>query len=210
MRMRRKKHLQERLEACNVWMVTELPEGGWQEIFDNARPVHVEIGCGKGKFVAEMAQRHPEINFVAVEKCPDVLVLAMERTKEADLGNVRFVSGDIIALNDLFPDGTVELIYLNFSDPWPKNGTAKRRLTAEGFLNLYRRMLKSGGGIWMKTDNRKLFEFSLSNFEQNGFRLDHVCYDLHHSEFQDNVMTEYEMRFSEQGMPIYRLEAYTE
>ena len=196
------------MEACGMLMVTRLPQGGWEEIFGNDRPVHIEIGCGKGKFVEEMAANNPEINFIAVEKCLDVLVLAMERSKNAELSNVRFVPGDILTLAELFPEGIGERIYLNFSDPWPKNSTAKRRLTADGFLNLYRKVLKPGGGIWMKTDNRKLFEFSLMSFEQNGFLLKNVCYDLHNSDFRGNVMTEYETRFAEQGMPIHRLEAY--
>ncbi len=208
MRMRRKRHREERIEACGALMITELPQGGWQEIFGNENPVHIEIGCGKGKFVTEMAKLHPQINFIAVEKCLDVLVLAMEKAKNAELTNVRFVGGDVLTLAELFPEGIGERIYLNFSDPWPKNGTAKRRLTADGFLNLYRKMLKAEGGIWMKTDNRKLFEFSLTSFEQNDFILKNVCYDLHNSDFQGNVMTEYETRFAEQGMPIHRLEAY--
>ena len=196
------------MDACGALMITELSQGGWTEAFGNENPVHIEIGCGKGKFVTEMAQQNPNINFIAVEKCLDVLVLAMERVKNAELTNVRFVPGDILTLAELFPEGTGERIYLNFSDPWPKNGTAKRRLTADGFLNLYRKILKRSGGIWMKTDNRRLFEFSISSFEQNGFLLKNVCYDLHNSDFQGNVMTEYETRFAEQGMPIHRLEAY--
>lgn len=208
MRMRRKRHREERMEACGGLMITELPEGGWKEIFGNENSVHIEIGCGKGKFVTDMATEHPDTNFIAVEKCLDVLVLAMERAKGAELSNVRFVPGDILTLAELFPEGIGERIYLNFSDPWPKNSTAKRRLTADGFLQLYRKVLKPEGGIWMKTDNRKLFEFSLMSFEQNGFVLQNVCYDLHHSDFQGNIMTEYETRFTEQGMPIHRLEAY--
>lgn len=208
MRMRRKRHREERMEACGEWMVTELPAGGWQEIFGNDNPLHIEIGCGKGKFVTEMAEQNPHINFVAVEKCLDVLVLAMEKGKRMELPNLRFVPGDILTLAELFSDGIAERIYLNFSDPWPKNGTAKRRLTAEEFLALYRKILNPSGGIWMKTDNRKLFEFSLSSFEQNGFTLKNVCYDLHNSDFTGNVMTEYETRFAEAGLPIHRLEAY--
>lgn len=206
MRMRKKRHREERLAACEDITVTALGEGGWPEVFGRTAPLQVEIGCGKGKFITETAQLHPEISFVAVEKCLDVLVLAMERAKEMELSNLRFVPGDILSAGEMFRD--VDRIYLNFSDPWPKNSTAKRRLTAEGFLELYRKMLRPGGGIWMKTDNRKLFEFSLRSFEQNGFSLQQVCYDLHHSDFADNVVTEYEANFAAQGMPIYRLEAY--
>lgn len=208
MRMRKKRHREERLAACGDLMVTKLPEGGWEAVFGRGGPLHIEIGCGKGKFVTESAANHPDIRFVAVEKCLDVLVLAMERAKETELSNVRFVPGDMMTVTELFSPGEADRIYLNFSDPWPKNAAAKRRLTAEGFLNLYRRILKPGGGVWMKTDNRNLFEFSLRNFEQNGFALKNVCYDLHHSDMTDNVVTEYEQRFVQQGMPIYRLEAY--
>lgn len=208
MRMRKKRRREERLAACENITVTDLGAGGWDEVFGRGGPLHVEIGCGKGKFVTESAQKHPEIRFLAVEKCLDVLVLAMERAVALELNNVRFVPGDVKALAEWFPKGQADRIYLNFSDPWPKNSTAKRRLTADSFLELYRGMLTPGGGIWMKTDNRRLFEFSLQSFQKNGFTLKNICYDLHNSDFSENVVTEYEANFAAQGMPIYRLEAY--
>ncbi len=201
MRMRTRGHLEERLESCLDMTVTG--EGP----LTLPHPLHVEIGCGKGDFITETARRHPELNYIAVERVSNVIVLAMEKAKAAELKNLRFIRGDFAAAAERFPDGSVERIYLNFSDPWPKNGYAKRRLTHGRFLELYRRILSDGGEIHFKTDNRELFEFSLATFPENGFSVGEVTFDLHGSGFEGNIMTEYERRFSAMGVPICRLVA---
>lgn len=209
MRMRKKKNCGERMEKCAAVWIRE-PEkcrGRWREIFGNDHPIHIEIGCGKGSFITGMAKLYPEINFVAVEKVEDVIVMAMEKAIAADLQNVRFTDMDAERLEEFFDYGEAERIYLNFSDPWKKNKQAKRRLTHKRFLDRYRKVLKPGDQIWFKTDNCRLFEFSLNSFCDENFKLSNITLDLHHSGFEGNVMTEYETRFTELGQPIYRLQA---
>ena len=183
-------------------------KGKWKDVFGNENPVHLEIGCGKGGFVAGMAEAHPDVNFVAAEICIDAMVIAVEKVFEKGLTNVRFINIDAKQLTDYFADGECGRIYLNFSDPWPKSGHYKRRLTYKDFLELYRKVLVENGEIHFKTDNMKLFEFSLCSFSQNNFKMKNVSLDLHNSGFEGNIMTEYEKRFSEMGQPIYRVEAY--
>lgn len=209
MRMRKKKHCSERMEKCaELWIKnpSEL-KGRWSGEFGNSNPVHIEIGCGKGSFIAGMARVNPDINYVAIEKVEDVIVLAMEKVSAEGLSNVRFISIDAQNLADFFQKGEICRIYLNFSDPWPKKKQAKRRLTHKNFLDIYRSVLSAGDKICFKTDNRALFEFSLNSFADEDFKLSNITLDLHASSFEGNVMTEYEKRFSEMGMPIYRLEA---
>ena len=183
-------------------------KGRWRERFGNDHPLHVEIGCGKGKFITTMAERHPEINFLAVELQAEVILRALQRTEGREIHNLVFVQHNAAMLTDLFAPGEVSLIYLNFSDPWPKKRHAKRRLTYPSFLAIYRQVLKPDGEIHMKTDNEKLFEFSLNQFAAEGFQLRNITFDLHNSPFAaDNVMTEYEERFTAKGQRIYRLEA---
>ena len=209
MRMRKKRHREERMARCaDVWIQSPAGRGDWAAAFGRAAPLHIEIGCGKGRFITETALRHPERNFVAVEKCPDVLLLAMEKTKLLEIPNIRFLMADASGLTELFAPGEAERIYLNFSDPWPKVSTAKRRLTAPAFLAQYRQVLCPGGSIHMKTDNRNLFAYSLNTFAESGFALKNVTYDLHKEGSWDGVVTEYEATFMEQNLPIYRLEAY--
>ena len=210
MRMRKKKNVQERIERCgNCFVpVPQDNKGKWKDVFGNENPVHLEIGCGKGGFVTGMAESHPDVNFVAAEICIDAMVIAVEKVFEKGLTNVRFINIDAKQLTDYFADGECERIYLNFSDPWPKSGHYKRRLTYKDFLELYRKVLVENGEIHFKTDNMKLFEFSLCSFSQNNFKIKNVSLDLHNSGFEGNIMTEYEKRFSEMGQPIYRVEAY--
>lgn len=207
MRMRRKKNRDVRFLNCISYAVTE-PEtnkGKWRECFKNDNPVHVEIGCGKGGFVTECAKRNPDINFVAIEKCLDVLILAMEKVQAEELKNVKFISGDATTLTDMFDEGEVDRIYLNFSDPWKKSKQAKRRLTYRTFLKLYETVLKKDGEVWFKTDNRPLFDFSLEEFSEYGATVSELTYDLHNSEYdKDNIRTEYENNFSAQGFTINR------
>lgn len=152
-----------------------------------------------------MAQKYPEINFVAIEVVRDVMVLAMEKAQPLELSNLRFIIADAAHLDEYFAEGEVSRIYLNFSDPWKKSRQAKRRLTHKNFLDIYKRIMNVGDMICFKTDNQKLFEFSLNSFAAEDFKMSDITFDLHASGWEDNVMTEYETKFSELGMPIYRV-----
>lgn len=209
MRMRKKKNCGARMEQCAaLWeQRPEENKGMWTRIFGNTNPVHLEIGCGKGQFIAEMAHKYPDINFIAMDVVPDVLVLALEKAIPLGLKNVRFMLGDAARLPEYFESGEVGRIYLNFSDPWKKNKQAKRRLTHKNFLDLYKQLMPLGSGVFFKTDNKSLFEFSLNSFAQENFKLSQITLDLHNSGYEENVMTEYEEKFARQGLPIYRLEA---
>lgn len=209
MRIRRKKHCSERMEDCaGLWVRhPENHKGEWAKLFGNNNPIHIEIGCGKGNFITGMAKLNTDINYIAIERVEDVIVTAMEKTRNMELVNVKFVSLDANMLEDFFSPEEISRIYLNFSDPWPKKRHAKRRLTHKIFLDKYKRLLKNGDMICFKTDNRSLFEFSLNSFAEENFKLSNISLDLHNSDFEGNVMTEYEKKFSDAGMPIYRLEA---
>ena len=209
MRMRKKKNCAARIERCSDIRITE-PEqykGKWNEVFGNDNPIHVEIGCGKGSFVVGMAKMYPDVNFIAIVKVEAVIVMAMEKAIENEVTNVLFMDLDAERIEDFFEKGEIERIYLNFSDPWKKSKQAKRRLTHKNFLDRYKKVLNEGSYIWFKTDNRKLFEFSLNSFCAEGFKLQNITLDLHDSGFEGNVITEYEQRFIDLGQPIYRLEA---
>lgn len=199
--MRKKKNSGSRLELC-----CELLLNSREEIA--GFPVNVEIGCGKGRFILETAKRNPDINYIAIEKIPDVALLAMEKVKEAGLTNVRFIIGDALSLPEYFHENEIERIYLNFSDPWPKIGHTRRRLTYRGFLEMYKGLLAHDGEIVFKTDNRPLFDFSVEEFKYMGFELEDLTYDLHNSEYaEDNIVTEYEANFSAKGFSINRVRA---
>ncbi len=201
MRMRHKKHEKERMEAVERFLV-KAPED-----LSPKTPLHMEIGCGKGAFIAETARRNPSVQYLAVEKVSSVLVLAMEKAERSELSNVQFFSGDIMRLTDFPLAHKVERIYLNFSDPWPRTKHAKRRLTAPSFLEFYKQLLVPGGEIIMKTDNVNLFDYSLETLPEAGFSLESVTRDLHAENDPENVMTEYEENFSSKGFPICRLKA---
>ena len=207
MRMRKKKNCDIRLEKSgSLWIrEPELLKGAWSKEFGNDNPIHIEIGCGKGNFVCGMAQKYPDINFIAIEVVPDVMVIAMEKAAPLGLENVRFIIADAALLCDYFDQFEINRIYLNFSDPWKKKKQAKRRLTHKNFLDIYKKLLPVGEQVCFKTDNQKLYEFSLNSFAENDFKMSDITFDLHNSGFEDNVMTEYEARFSELGMPIYRV-----
>lgn len=209
MRMRKKKNCDARMERCSdIWIKEpQKHKGNWRKLFGNDNPIHIEIGCGKGNFVVGMAKMYPDINFIAIEKVEDVIVMAMEKTKDANLSNVLFMDMDAEKIEEVFENGEICRIYLNFSDPWKKKKQAKRRLTHKRFLDRYKSVLTEGDYIWFKTDNRALFDFSLNSFAQENYKLENISLDLHSSDFKGNVMTEYEQRFCEAGMPIYRLEA---
>lgn len=201
--MRSRAHLTERLAACeNLTLDNFGADGGFTS---SGAPLYIEIGCGKGGFILQNATLYPEINYIAIEKVANVCVLAMEKAAAAGVKNLRFMVGNFADLSFDFPDRSVDCIFLNFSDPWPKKGYARRRLTHGGFLSIYKRILKPGGCILFKTDNRALFDFSLESFPENGFAVSDVTYDLHNSGFEGNIMTEYEQNFSAEGIPICRL-----
>ena len=205
MRMRKKKNLDVRFAACADVMAFEPKEkrGKWRALFGNDNPIHLEIGCGKGTFTVKTAAAHPDQLFVAVERVADCLLLAMEKGMRQELHNVVFVCDDAAQLGDMFAPGEVDRMYINFCDPWPSKKHAKRRLTYEGFLRSYRDFLKDGGVIEFKTDNRPLFDFSLTQFERAGYALSEVTYDLH-KEYSDIIMTDYEARFVAEGVKIHR------
>lgn len=221
MRMRRKRNLDQRLADCKDKLFEIITDElnfekaiqnkeyiDFDKIFGNDNPTVLEIGCGKGKFACEYAKAHPEQNVIAVEKYGNVIVEACERAIEDGIDNLYFIKGNAEYLPKYIKDGSVERIFLNFSCPFPKNKYAIHRLTHHRFLSIYRLLLCEGGEIHQKTDNMHFFEFSIEEFSQNGFALKNVSLDLHRSGFEDNIMTEYEVRFSSMGMPIYRLEAY--
>ena len=208
MRMRKKKNGAARIAACSELLIenVEVLKEDPQFSFGEKRPLYIEIGCGKGNFACGISAAHHEANFIAMEKVPDVACLALEKAMsraEERPDNLRFIIGDAKNLSEWFPDSCADGLYLNFSDPWPKAGHAKRRLTYRGFLELYRKLLKDEGVLVLKTDNVGLFDFSLEEFEACGLEVVWQTRDLHNSEYNEgNVMTEYEANFSSQGYPI--------
>lgn len=220
MRMRRKKNLDERIEACREVMLymqcqnehandtlSEEFFADSRKTFGNDNPLFLEIGCGKGGFAIEFARQNPDINLVAVEKTPNVLITGMEEQMKLQLPNLKFCLGQAEYLEHLFHDNAIDRIFLNFSCPFPKKSYAIHRLTHARFLEIYRKVMKENAEIHQKTDNMHFFEFSIEQLSNNGFPLKNVSLDLHNSGFQGNIMTEYEKRFTELGQPIYRLEA---
>jgi tRNA (guanine-N7-)-methyltransferase len=208
MRLRHKPWAQEKIEQYPQYIVAnpEMHKGKWHEPFEKKQPLHIEIGTGKGRFITEMAKAHPDINYIGIEVYKSVIVDALDKLIEADLPNLKLLNIDANNLEKYFAKSDVDRIYLNFSDPWPKTRHEKRRLTYKSFLKLYENILKDAGEIHFKTDNQGLFEYSLMSFSQYGLLLKYLSLDLHHSDFEGNIMTEYEQKFSEKGNRIYRCE----
>lgn len=181
-------------------------KGHWQKLFGNTHPIHIEIGMGKGRFMIEMAKLHPEINYIGIEKYSSVLIRGVQKMEEEELPNLYFIRMEAEEITEVFGQAEVDKIYLNFSDPWPKDRHAKRRLPSREFLDRYRVILSAEGNLEFKTDNRELFIFALGELEPAGWHLEQVTHDLHHDEsmMEGNVMTEYEERFSAKGNPIYK------
>ncbi|MDL4839392.1 tRNA (guanosine(46)-N7)-methyltransferase TrmB [Aquibacillus rhizosphaerae] len=179
----------------------------WNTVFKNNNPIHLEIGTGKGQFVAGMAKQYSDVNFVGMELAKSIIVSAVQKVSDSNQENVRLINEDANDLSEFFGENEVEKIYLNFSDPWPKARHAKRRLTFKNFLEQYENILNSNGELILKTDNRGLFEFSLVSFSQYGMILEEVLLDLHDQADPTNIMTEYEEKFSGIGQPIYRCKA---
>ena len=205
MRMRKKPNLSPRMERCGRFLIGDPASyrGHWRDLKPDAADLRLELGCGKGRFTLGTAQAEPDVLFIAVELVPDAMVVAMERCVNAGLTNVFFVDANADQLPQFFAPGEVDRIYLNFSDPWPSNRHAKRRLTHGNFLKLYRQVLKMGGQIHFKTDNQPLFEFSVEELPKFGFELSEVTRNLHENG-PVGVMTDYEAKFYEQGQPINR------
>ena len=188
-------------------MVQEPKEwrGRWSEVFGNDHPLHLEIGMGKGRFITEMALRNPQINYLGIEKYSSVLIRGLDKRAEVEAPNLYFLRMDAEEICEVFAPGEVDRIYLNFSDPWPKERHAKRRLTSREFLARYDQILVPEGCIEFKTDNRPLFDFSVEEAKEAGWEMPLCTYDLHHSAFAEgNVMTEYEEKFSSLGNPIHK------
>lgn len=210
MRLRNVKGSRETI-AANEY-VMHLPEeyesykGRWKEFFGNNNPIHIEIGMGKGKFIMELAKANPDINYIGIEKYSSVLVRALEKRPELETNNLVFIRMDAEDIIKVFGIREIERIYLNFSDPWPKDRHAKRRLTSTQFLSKYDQFLQPDGKVIFKTDNRPLFDFSLEQIEEAGWILENHTFDLHNSEFvEGNVMTEYEIKFVAEGKSICQM-----
>lgn len=210
MRLRNIPGAGEVIESCE-WVIKKPSEkkGSWSRVFGNENPVHIEVGMGKGKFITEMALRNPDINYIGIERYTSVLLRAVQKRQKMDkeLPNLLYLCEDAKELPDIFAENEIEKIYLNFSDPWPKDRHAKRRLPSKEFLARYDKILARGGSVEFKTDNRELFAFALEQREEAGWQLDACTFDLHHNEemCRGNVMTEYEEKFSELGNPICKM-----
>lgn len=178
--------------------------GNYNKLFKNDNPIYIEIGMGKGKFIIENALRYPNINFIGIERYDSVIVRAIEKIEDKDIPNLKLIRMNASFIDSVFLN-EVDRIYLNFSDPWPKDRHAKRRLTSEIFLEKYENILKTKR-IIMKTDNRKLFEYSLINFSNFNYKINDITLDLHSDVYPDNIETEYETKFSQDGLPIYMVD----
>lgn len=182
--------------------------GKWKEaVFGNSNPLYIEIGMGKGQFLMSCARQNPQINYIGIEKYSSVLLRAIEKKEQEELPNLYFIRFDAEYITDIFEKGEADRIYLNFSDPWPKDRHAKRRLTSRQFLARYQLILAPGGRVEFKTDNRALFDFSVEEASESGWQMPVCTYDLHHDEelCAGNIMTEYEERFSSMGNPIHKM-----
>lgn len=188
----------------------EINKGSFKKLFGNDNPIHIEIGMGKGKFITALAQNNPHINYIGIEKYSSVLLRALEKREQAELDNLYFIRMDAENIEEVFDKDEIDKIYLNFSDPWPKDRHAKRRLTSQTFFDRYNNILKADGRVEFKTDNKELFDFSLEEIPAAGWKLEAYTYDLINDKAlnEGNVMTEYEEKFTSEGKPINKLIAY--
>lgn len=198
-------------EIENSPYVVQQPEtkkGHWNQVFGNDNPIEIEVGMGKGKFIMELASKNPHINYIGIERYSSVLLRGLQKMTELELPNLYFMCVDAKCMADMFAPGEVSRIYLNFSDPWPKDRHAKRRLTSSDFMEVYDKILKKDGAVEFKTDNMELFDYSLESIPMAGWNISAFTHDLHHSDMaENNVMTEYEIKFSSLGHPIAKLVA---
>lgn len=180
-------------------------KGKYNELFNNNNPIYIEIGMGKGTFMYENALKYPNINFIGIEKYDSVMVRAIEKVEKEEINNLKFIRIDARKIEEIF-DKEIDRIYLNFSDPWPKARHDKRRLSSPNFLKKYDNIFQKEKRIIMKTDNRKLFEFSIISFTNYGYKINDISLDLHNDDIKDNIETEYEKKFSSMGYPIYKID----
>ena len=207
MRMRKMKNLEPRMEKCAALRVQEPAArlGHWRELMPECSALWVEVGCGKGKFTAETAQNNPTVLLIAVERCREAMVVAMEKAQAMGLSNVFFIDMDVANMEDIFAPGEIDRLFINFPDPWPRKKNAKRRLTYRTFLEKYCHVVRENGEIHFKTDNAPLFEFSLEKFAACGLEVKNLTRDLH-KDGVVGIMTGYEEKFHALGTPIHRCE----
>ena len=207
MRMRKMKNLESRMEATSAYRIDNPGEfkGKWRTLKENATALWVEVGCGKGKFTAETAEANPDVLLIAVERCREAMVVAMEKAKNMGLKNVFFIDMDVAGIEEIFAPGEMDRLFINFPDPWPRKKNAKRRLTHRSFLDKYCRTVKEGGEIHFKTDNAPLFEYSLEEFAACGLQVNNLTRNLHENGIV-GIMTGYEEKFHALGTPINRCE----
>ena len=208
MRMRYKPWAEDYLKKePNIVDIDGSHAGRISEWFDNDQPIYIEVGSGRGQFITTLAAKHPEINFISMEREKSVMIKVLDKVIEQGLTNIKLICNDAIELNDYFKDGEVSRLYLNFSDPWTKKRHTKRRLTYQTYLALYKQVLKDDGEIHFKTDNRGLFAYSLESMSQFGMYFTKINLNLHEEDDEENIETEYERKFSDKGSRIYRMEA---
>ena len=207
MRMRKMKNLESRMDACAAYRITKPEEmnGKWKTLKEDASALWVEVGCGKGKFTAETAQANPDVLLIAVERCREAMVVAMEKAKNMGLKNVFFIDMDVANIEEIFDSFEIDRLFINFPDPWPRKKNAKRRLTHRSFLEKYCRVVKTGGEIHYKTDNAPLFEFSVEEFAACGLEVKNLTRNLHENGIV-GIMTGYEEKFHALGTPINHCE----
>ncbi len=207
MRMRKMKNLDPRMERCAALRVADPAayKGRWRSLKPDCTALWVEVGCGKGKFTAETAQANPQVLLIAVERCREAMVVAMEKAQSMGLTNVFFIDMDVAGIEDIFAPEEIQRLFINFPDPWPRRKNAKRRLTHRGFLDKYCRVVAQGGEIHYKTDNAKLFEYSVAEFSACGLEVKNLTRDLHKDGIT-GIMTGYEEKFYALGTPINRCE----
>ena len=211
MRMRPKKNREKRLEQVKNLFIKTNDNGNAviENVYNNSGDLFLEIGCGKGAFIAGLSKKFPNNRLLAVELVPDILMMAMEKAKSEECDNIRFLNANADKIDEILPEHSVKCLFLNFSDPWPKKRNAKRRLTAPAFLERYKKILAEDGKIFFKTDNKDLFDYSLESFVANGYSVSNVCFDLHSDPIfsKENIETEYEKNFSAKGFLINYLVA---
>ena len=207
MRLRNVKGARDTIENSD-YIIKDYKEykGKYNKLFNNNNPIHIEIGMGKGNFIIGMAKKYPDINFIGIEKYDSVMVRAIEKLDE-DIPNLKLIRMDAQEIDEVFLK-EIDTIYLNFSDPWPKNRHEHRRLTSEAFLKRYDTIFKNNKHIIMKTDNRKLFEYSIISLTSFGYKIKEISLYMYNDDIKDNVQTEYEKKFHDKGFPIYKIEVY--
>ena len=211
MRMRKMKNLEPRMERCGAYRIADpaARKGFWRELKQDARALWMEVGCGKGKFTAETAQANPDVLLIAVERCREAMVVAMEKARDMGLTNVFFIDMDVANMEEIFAPGEIDRLFINFPDPWPRKKNAKRRLTHRSFLEKYSHVLRQGGEVHFKTDNAALFEYSLEEFAACGLEIRNLTRNLHEHGVM-GIMTGYEEKFHALGTPINRCEVVME